>query len=563
MFLWNLYFLIKLVLAASGVLQLQGLWNLGLFMALVLSNPLKTRFPNTLGALRDLLFLAPAIALLLHELGLVVSWALIDQIKLLFGFSMEYLIELLRRSISAWMVWSVVALLLITRVLNRYVRISSWVLAALVVSTMIQFTDDYKASQAAEQAEVKNGFALGRQNLSPAELLSLGQTEYAQLKVFRQEERGAALRDSKEPGLGPDAVLRGFFERQKAIVPAGLRVGTNPPDFDVIVLQICSMSWADLQSARQSQHPVLRNADFVFENFNSATSYSGPAAIRLLRGRCGQPEHARLYDAPQDNCMLFKQLREEGFSVEMGLNHDGRFENFTKLVQTNMGSTEPTVLAHNAVPVGVVGFDGSSIGRDGDYLRTWWTKRLNAKKPAVALYYNSITLHDGNRLPNSTQSSLNTYPFRLERILNDLQMVLGEIRSSERKALVLVVPEHGAGLTGEYGQLVGLRELPTPAITKVPVFGYWISPSRKPDPDRKGPVNVRQPSSYQALSELLNRWLALDPLDRDNAAWPVVLADLPSTRFVAQQGNITVLENKQSYLLKAPGVDWKILGPVQ
>ncbi|MCR3986170.1 cellulose biosynthesis protein BcsG [Aeromonas caviae] len=30
-------------------------------------------------------------------------------------------------------------------------------------------------------------------------------------------------------------------------------------------------------------HPLWKHFDIVFKNFNSATSYSGPAAVRLLR----------------------------------------------------------------------------------------------------------------------------------------------------------------------------------------------------------------------------------------------------------------------------------------
>lgn len=329
----------------------------------------------------------------------------------------------------------------------------------------------------------------------------------------------------------------------------------------MIVLQICSMSWTDLQYAKQSRHPLVQQADFMFENFNSATSYSGPAVIRLLRGKCGQTEHDSLYNRAADNCMLFDQLRSVGFEVEMGLNHNGRFQDFSKLVANNLGGTAKQRVAHNEVQIGVQAFDGSQVGRDGDYLRTWWKKRIEQGGPAVAYYYNSITLHDGNRVPNSQLNSLESYPLRLERVLNDLQSVLGEIKRSDRKALVLVVPEHGAGLSGEYGQLVGLRELPTPSITKVPVFGYWIAPGYVASP--AGPIAVRQPTSYAALGELLNRWIAQPAEQQLNPAWPVLLSDLPSTRFVAQQGNITVMESQGSYWMKAPGTAWKMLGPVE
>jgi cellulose synthase operon protein YhjU len=560
MLLWNLYFLLKFGLHFAGQLTLSPLWNLALFALLLATNPAAFQNKRLMTLLRYILFTGPAIALLLHELGLVVSLALVDQIKALFGFSLDYLLELTKRTIQPWMLWGALAAFMLTRVLDRYFRISTWVgvgLLAVLVMQTLQLANQGKSDAI---AQITEPLAQARENLSPAELLALGQVDFQKLRVARDQESPTKLRDDATEGAGPGAVLQGFFDRQRAVATARFEP-VKAPDFDVIVLQICSLSWADMQYAKQGQHPALRQADFIFENFNSATSYSGPAAIRLLRGKCGQAPHDDLYKSPSDSCMLFEQLRNSGFDVEMGLNHDGKFQDFSKLVRSNLGATALQSVAHNEVPAGVLAFDGSQVGRDGDYLRAWWNKRTQKESPAVAYYYNSITLHDGNRLPNSNLNSLNSYPLRLERLFNDVLSVLGEIRRSNRKALVVVVPEHGAGLSGEYGQLVGLRELPTPAITKVPVFGYWIAPGYKPA--ATGTVTVKQSVSYTALSELFGRWLAQNPEQQSQPAWPVLLSDLPDTRFVSQQGNITVMESQGAYWIKAPGAAWKMLGPVQ
>lgn len=561
MLLWNLYFLIKFGLYFSGLLTLSPLWNLGLFALLILTNPAAYQNKRLLTVLRYLLFTGPAIALLLHELGLVVSLALVDQIKALFGFSLDYLWELTKRTIQPWMLWGALLAFMLVRVLDRYLRISTLVvfglLGVLALQTLPFLQEQVNTNTAVLSTKPQ---VQARENLSPAERLALGQLDFQKLRVARDQESQTTLRDNAYDGAGPGAVLSGFFSRQKNLALQPFQPAVAP-DFDVIVLQICSMSWADLQYAKQSQHPAIRQADFIFENFNSATSYSGPAVIRLLRGKCGQAPHNDLYNTADSNCMLFNQLRNVGFEVEMGLNHDGKFQDFGQLVKTNLGGDAKQSVAHNEVPTGVEAFDGSVVGRDGDFLRAWWKKRMEQSGPAVAYYYNSITLHDGNRLPNSNMNSLSSYPLRLERMLNDIQSVLGEIRRSDRKALVVVVPEHGAGLTGEYGQLVGLRELPTPAITKVPVFGYWVAPGYVPAVS--GPVSVNQSVSYTALSELLARWLAQTSEQRLEPAWPVLLSDLTDTRFVSQQGNITVMESQGSYWIKAPGTAWKVLGPVQ
>ena len=560
MLLWNLYFLIKFGLHFAGQLTLSPLWNLALFALLVATNPSAFQNKRLLALLRYVLFAGPATALLLHELGLVVSLALVDQIKALFGFSLDYLLELTKRTIQPWMLWGALAAFMLVRVLDRYFRISTWVGLGLLAVLVIQTLQLGNPAKPDAIAQITEPLAQARENLSPAEFLALGQVDFQKLRVARDQESATQLRDNTTEGAGPGAVLQGFFDRQRALAVTTFEP-VQAPDFDVIVLQICSLSWADMKYAKQGQHPALRQADFIFENFNSATSYSGPAAIRLLRGKCGQARHDDLYKSPSDSCMLFEQLRNSGFDVEMGLNHDGKFQDFSKLVRSNLGATALQSVAHNDVPAGVLAFDGSRVGRDGDYLRAWWNKRTQKESPAVAYYYNSITLHDGNRLPNSDLNSLNSYPLRLERLLNDVLSVLSEIRRSERKALVVVVPEHGAGLSGEYGQLVGLRELPTPAITKVPVFGYWIAPGYKPA--STGAVTIKQSVSYTALSELFGRWLAQNPEQQRQPAWPVLLSDLPNTRFVSQQGNITVMESQGAYWIKAPGAAWKMLGPVQ
>ncbi len=57
-------------------------------------------------------------------------------------------------------------------------------------------------------------------------------------------------------------------------------------------------------------HPLWKHFDIVFKNFNSATSYSGPAAVRLLRASCGQLSHTNLYQPSGADCYLFENPGE-------------------------------------------------------------------------------------------------------------------------------------------------------------------------------------------------------------------------------------------------------------
>ena len=42
------------------------------------------------------------------------------------------------------------------------------------------------------------------------------------------------------------------------------------------------LSWDDLRAVNLDRHPLLQKADIVFHHFNSAASYSGPAAVWTL-----------------------------------------------------------------------------------------------------------------------------------------------------------------------------------------------------------------------------------------------------------------------------------------
>ncbi|MGM3367036.1 cellulose biosynthesis protein BcsG, partial [Escherichia coli] len=83
-----------------------------------------------------------------------------------------------------------------------------------------------------------------------------------------------------------------------------------------IILNICSLAWSDLDEVGLRQNNLLDHMDVVFDDFNSATAYSGPAAIRLLRASCGQTSHTALFDPVPAECQLFSNLQRLGFQSE-------------------------------------------------------------------------------------------------------------------------------------------------------------------------------------------------------------------------------------------------------
>lgn len=135
-----------------------------------------------------------------------------------------------------------------------------------------------------------------------------------------------------------NAWLNTFYaaeEKRKTTFPAQLPPDAQP--FDLLVINICSLSWSDVEAAGLMSHPLWSHFDILFKHFNSGTSYSGPAAIRLLRASCGQPSHTRLYQPANNECYLFDNLAKLGFTQHLMMDHNGEFGGFLKEVRENGG----------------------------------------------------------------------------------------------------------------------------------------------------------------------------------------------------------------------------------
>ncbi|MEX0634786.1 cellulose biosynthesis protein BcsG [Serratia ureilytica] len=79
---------------------------------------------------------------------------------------------------------------------------------------------------------------------------------------------------------------------------------------------------------------------------------------------------------------------------------------------------------------------------------------------------------------------------------------LDQLEKSGRKVVVVIVPEHGAALVGDKMQMSGLRDIPSPNITHTPVGIKLVGMKA---PHQGSPLQIKTPSSYLALSELVSR----------------------------------------------------------
>src|SRR5262249_39716216 len=125
------------------------------------------------------------------------------------------------------------------------------------------------------------------------------------------------------------------------------------------------------------------------------------------------------------------------------MNHDGHFGNFFADVRDRGGLTAALEDNSGATPAETA-FDGTPVYSDYSVLSRWWTKRQANRAPRVALYYNSISLHDGNRVLNGGSS----YGDRFASFSRDITRFLSLLRASGRNVVVVFIAEHGAALGG-------------------------------------------------------------------------------------------------------------------
>ncbi|MCD5995621.1 cellulose biosynthesis protein BcsG [Pseudomonas sp. CDFA 602] len=501
--LWNLYFLIKLALLWGGYLNLQVLPNL--LFAAVLLVPLRLR---ALAILRTLIAITVGVALFYQDTWLPPFSRLLDQPGVL-NFTRDYLFELAGRFIDLNVCGALLILVIVFFSVRQWLRLTSVTLACLA---WLGFSG-----------------------------LPIMQVTVPTVQASSEVVGGALPVSTAEPDSPTlDAYLQKFYSTE-----AARQVKFEPSDsaaqpFDLLLINICSMAWDDLEAVGLRDNPLLAQMDMVFDNFNSATAYSGPAAIRLLRASCGQQPHSKLYGMAPQQCLLMDDLRKLGFTSEVMLNHTGQFEGFIDEVRAQGALPDPAVSTADLART-LVGFDGSPIWRDREVLDKWWRHRSAQEDARVALFYNTTTLHDGNRIVTADGGTRSAdYKTRAQSLIDDLGAFLKQLEKSGRRVVVVIVPEHGAALHGDRMQISGMREIPSPSITHVPVGIKLIGMGSNP---RSEPLHVTGSSSYLALSEIISRLYAAPPQSPGlGPDWQVLLANLPQTPMVSENAGTVVLD---------------------
>lgn len=442
---WNFYFLVKFGLLWAGYLNFHPLLNL-VFMAFLLMP-----IPNIrLHRLRHWIAIPVGFGLFWHDTWLPGPDSIMSQGSQVAGFSADYILDLAERFINWQMIGAVFVLLVAWLFLSQWVRVTVFVVAILIWLNVLTLAGP--------------GFSLWPAGQPTTTVTTTGGTAAATVATAGDNPVVGDIPTQTSPPTSTNlnAWLSSFYtaeDKRQTKFPDALPADAQP--FELLVINICSLSWADVDAAGLSSHPLWSHFDIQFKDFNSATSYSGPAAIRLLRASCGQPSHKNLYQPAGNQCYLFDNLAKLGFTQHLMLGHNGQFGNFLKEVREEGGMQAP-LMDQTGLPVSLLGFDGSPVYDDTAVLQRWLQTIEKDANPRSATFYNTLPLHDGNHFPGVSKTA--DYKVRAQKMFDELDAFFTELEKSGRKVMVVMVPEHGGALKGDRMQVSGLRDIPSPSL---------------------------------------------------------------------------------------------------
>ena len=506
---WNIYFLGKIYLFFTDVIDFHLFYNIAFFFLIVISSSL---VKNSI--LRNITISFIAISLLYFDSYLPPFESLLNQLDTVLEFDSIYLLELANRFVDIKTVIGALSLCLAYGVVRRYLRITVIVLLTITYISLSQLIPSSSETQALNNSSEFDG-------LDQNQKLTMLKDEFFADQTQQQTHLASNL-DSTAP-------------------------------FDMLFISVCSLSWDDLRLAKLSDHPLFNRFDITFTNYNSATSYSGPAVVRLLRAGCGQSPHSTLFD-PANNqaCYLFENLENMGFDTNVAMNHNGAFDNFTQLIR-DAGHIEQPVKHFNELPPYQVAFDGSPIQRDYDVLQQIIDSKEAQSKSSVTLY-NTISLHDGNRIVESNrETSLPSYKKRLKNLLDDLEAVYKKIEESGRNITVVFIPEHGSGLRGDKVQISGIRDIPSPAIVDIPVGVTFYGANLVKNSPR---VEINAPSTHLALGQLTSNIIDSNTYGSQSLDLELLTSNLPQTAPVAQNSGVTMMIDDEKAFITLDDRTW-------
>ncbi|MBI5178415.1 MAG: cellulose biosynthesis protein BcsG [Nitrospinae bacterium] len=366
--------------------------------------------------------------------------------------------------------------------------------------------------------------------------------------------------------VNPDTYLRDFYASESERVVLFNKPPADSFPFDIIFLHVCSLAWDDLAAIGKREEMFFGQFDYLFTNFNSATSYSQPALIRLFLANCGQRSHDDIHNKTQRACRMFETLADAGYATHYMLDHNGEYGDFfADLAKYGLAKARPFMPPMGLSPQAYF-FDESPLYGDYDLLAKWLAARKESKAAKVALYYNSILLHAGGHWTDEekklgARSREEQFEDVESVLIDDLSRFFGLLNASGRNVAVVVIGEHGRALRAGPMQAPDLRDIPLPGITNVPVGIKLFGPKFNGKKVRQ--QVIAKPSSYLAVSWMLSKFVEFSPFGPDAMSPEDIAARSPKTAFVSENEGNKIVEIGGAYYFHGKGGKWIALSPGQ
>lgn len=509
---WNLYFIVKLTLYSTGHIDFKVAENLCFALLLVISIHYAW-----FGRWHAVLAIPAAIALLYHDSWLPGPTHLFEGGDRVLGFSTPYLLELAGRLLNWPLLFGLLLLAVLYHVLSRHLPLTRLTLAALLIPLL--------------------PFSELRASIDP---------DHQYSPLASKTELDQALAD--------------FYREQSTRVVQYAKAKSGTVPFDIVFLHVCSMSWDDLKAVGEAENAFFNRFDVVFTQFNAATAYSGPAMIRFQHGSCGHEPHDEMYDPAAPDCHTLNALHQIGYQPTVALNHNGVEGDFLGELR-EIGAVNVAPMAVDHLTPRLYSYDNSPVYSDYDVLAQWWRQRLQNPQVPSVLYYNTVTMHDGARSTKAaSDDSLVAYRPRARQLFADIDRFISQLQASGRRAVVVFIPEHGTNLRGDKMQIPGMREIPSPSISTVPVGVKLIGLKNQATASTR--YTIDEPVSYFAVSTLLSRLIETDPFSAKDFSLAGYTANLPRTMFVSENNRDTLIMRYQGqYYLQQARQHWSPYTP--
>lgn len=261
---WNFYFLVKFALLWAGYLNFHPMLNLVFLAFLLVPIP-----REKLHRIRHWIAIPLGFALFWHDTWLPGPESIFSQGSQIAGFSASYIWDLIVRFIN----WSMVGAFFVLLVL--WLFISQWLRVTVFVSAMVVWL---------AVSPLLPAFTLW-----PSGQPTTAAATTAQANTGANAAAGAAsspansdIPPQTEPPTSANLTnwLNAFYaaeQKRKTPFPDQLPADAQP--FDLLVINICSLSWSDIEAAGLMDHPLWKHFDIVFKNFS-------PRPPTAARRRC-------------------------------------------------------------------------------------------------------------------------------------------------------------------------------------------------------------------------------------------------------------------------------------